>query len=52
MDSTRIAVMAAMETGNIDRARSLVTELEDIDAAHAASIAEDVYLTYGEELLN
>lgn len=47
----RIAVMAAMETGNPKRARTVLAELADENRAAADSIMMDVVRSYGVTLI-
>lgn len=43
----RVAVMAAMETGNFDRARTLLTEIEDQLPEFAEHLKLDIIEAYG-----
>lgn len=43
----RVAVMAAMETGNFDRARMLLTEIEDQLPEFAEHLKLDIIEAYG-----
>lgn len=50
-NSCRMSVMACMETGNIDAARSVLTEIAAEDTKLAQDIAMDVLAAYGIVLL-
>jgi hypothetical protein len=43
----RIAVMAAMETGNHEKARTIVRELSDVNLDKAKELRSDVIASYG-----
>lgn len=49
--SIQSAVMAGMETGNVDRARTVLTEFAALYPELAASISVDVTNSYGIVLL-
>ena len=49
--STKAAILAGMETGNINHARTVLTEFASLFPDAAASISLDIINTYGIVLL-
>lgn len=43
----KLSVLAAMETGNHDRARTLLDEYDEVDAKAADALRLDVVASYG-----